>query len=137
MYAGLKTGVSVSAAILAPIMGFGIIQTLTKIVPNVNWLGGPFGARETAVIQATARAAAGTSVIFTGLIPTMFKLGFYTSVSSAVPPLLLLSLTCTVGGLFAAAPLRSFFITRSARELKIRFPACEFLANPRKESQSS
>ncbi len=125
MYAGLKTGVAVSAAMLAPIFGFAIIRGLTKVGTHINWLGGPFGPKETAIIHATAAAAAGTYTIFIGLVPTMFKLGILETPSAAFGPLVLLALICTLGGLFAAAPLRSFFIIRSARELKIRFPTCE------------
>ena len=124
--AGLKSGLAVGSSLCAPIIGFVIIRGLTKLVPHINWLGGPFGPRETAIVNAAAVGAAGTAQIFTSLIPGMFKLKLLTSAPSAFGPLLALSLMCTFGGLFAAAPLRGFFIVRSARELRLRFPECEF-----------
>ncbi|KAH8881959.1 OPT superfamily oligopeptide transporter [Thozetella sp. PMI_491] len=128
VYSGLKSGLAAGAAMFAPMIGYIIIKGLVKIVPHINWLGGPYGPRETAIVAATASAAAGSASIFTGIVPAMFKLNLLTSVTGSFPPLLVLTLTCTLGGLFSAAPLRNFFIVRSARELKLRFPAAEAMA---------
>jgi uncharacterized oligopeptide transporter (OPT) family protein len=106
----------------APIVGFVIIKALTRLVPHINWLGGPFAPSETAIVHATASGAAGSAEIFISTVPAMFKLGLLTSTSSSFAPLLTATLTCTIAGLFFAAPLRHFFIVKSARELKFRFP---------------
>ncbi len=127
--AGLKSGFSVGAAMFAPLMGFVIIKGLVRMVPQINWLGGPYGPRETAIVAATASAAAGSAAIFTSLVPAMFKMQLIQSPSGSFLQLLVLTLMCTLGGLFSAAPLRSFFIIRSARELNLRFPTCEQISS--------
>lgn len=128
LYSGLKTGLPVGSDFFALLVGFVVIKGLTRLVPRINWLGGPFGPQELAIVGTVANASAGTASIFAGVVPAMFKLDLLGSQDSAFGPLLMLTLVCTFGGLFSAAPMRNFFIIRSAREGNLRFPRSEAMA---------
>lgn len=92
-------------------------------MPQVPAVGGPFGPKENTLIQAAARGSAGTSVLFTSTVPAMYKLGILRDPLGDFWKLVVLSVGCTLFGLFAAVPLRRFFILDAARDLNMRFPS--------------
>jgi uncharacterized oligopeptide transporter (OPT) family protein len=125
MASGLKTGISAGAEFIGSIAGFGIVQGLIKLAPGVAVIGGPFGPKENTIIQAAARGSAGTSALFTAMVPAMYKLGILSDPMGDFWKLAVLCLGCTVFGLFAAVPMRRFFILDAAKELNLRFPSCK------------
>ncbi|KAH8881677.1 OPT superfamily oligopeptide transporter [Thozetella sp. PMI_491] len=128
VYTGLKSGITSGAEVFGAIMGYGLLQVMTKIFASVPAVGRPFGPKENGLVQAAARGAAGSALIFTSIVPAMYKIGILSNPSGDFLKLALLVLACTSFGLFSAAPLRRFFIVDHARALNLRFPTAEATA---------
>ncbi|KAI9170725.1 putative oligopeptide transporter [Paramyrothecium foliicola] len=123
VYLGLKTGFTFPSTLFGAIFGYGIISLLSKFLPHVPILGGVFGPQENSIIQAAATGAGGLSGMFVAGLPAMYKLGLLSDdPKSDFPRILTLTIVCAFFGLFAAVPLRKFFIINVARELKLVFP---------------
>lgn len=123
VYLGLKTGFTFPATLFGAIFGYGIISMLSKFLPHVPILGGTFGPQENSIIQAAASGAGGLSGMFVAGLPAMYKLGLLSDdPKSDFGRILTITVVCAFFGLFAAVPLRKFFILNVARELKLVFP---------------
>ncbi|KAG8413168.1 hypothetical protein J3459_015733 [Metarhizium acridum] len=123
VYLGLKTGFTFSATMFGAIFGYGIITLLTKLLPGVPLIGMKFGPQENSIIQASATGAGGMSGVFVAGLPAMYRLGLLSEdPTSDFPRILTITIICAFFGLFAAVPLRKFFIINVARELNLVFP---------------
>lgn len=135
VYLGLKTGFSFSATLFGAIFGYGIITLITKALPNTPILGMPFGPQENSIIQAAATGAGGIGGPFVAGFPAMYRLNLFNNVdptsktniglqnpSHDFGRILGVTVICALFGLFAAIPLRKFFIINVARELNLVFP---------------
>lgn len=133
VYLGLKTGFTFSATLFGAIFGYGVITLLCKALPNTPVLGMPFGPQENSIIQAAATGAGGIAGPFVAGFPAMYRLGVMTISDDGLTTLAqqpkndygrIVSITviCALFGLFAAIPLRKFFIINVARELNLVFP---------------
>jgi OPT family oligopeptide transporter len=123
VYLGLKTGFTFPATLFGAIFGYGIISLLSKMLPHVPILGGHFGPQENSIIQAAATGAGGLSGMFVAGLPAMYKLELLSDdPKKDFGRILALTFICAFFGLFAAVPLRKFFIINVARELKLVFP---------------
>jgi hypothetical protein len=105
-----------------PITGF--ILLLTKVFPGIPGIGTRFGPQENSIVQASATGAGGMAGLFVAGLPAMYRL----SLMSENPKddfgrILTITLVCAFFGLFAAVPLRKFFIINVARELNLIFPS--------------
>ncbi|KAJ6442503.1 LOW QUALITY PROTEIN: oligopeptide transporter [Purpureocillium lavendulum] len=121
VYLGLKTGFTFTANMFGAIFGYGVILLLTKTLPNVAGIGGPFGPQENSIVQASATGAGGMAGVFVAGLPAM--LGLLSDDPKAdFPRILTITIICAFFGLFAAVPLRKFFIINVARELNMVFP---------------
>ena len=57
------------------IFGYGVILLLTKTLPNLAGVGGPFGPQENSIVQASATGAGGMAGVFVAGLPAMYRLG--------------------------------------------------------------
>ncbi|SPJ76324.1 related to permeases - unknown function [Fusarium torulosum] len=123
VYLGLKTGFTFPATMFGAIFGYGFILMLTKALPNVPLLGGRFGPQENSIVQAAATGAGGMSGVFVAGLPAMYRLDLLSDdPKKDFGRILTITLVCAFFGLFAAVPLRRFFIINVARELNLVFP---------------
>lgn len=105
------------------IFGYGFILVLTKSLPNVPFLGGKFGPQENSIIQASATGAGGMAGVFVAGLPAMYRLDLLSDdPKKDFGRILTITFVCALFGLFAAVPLRRFFIINVARELNLVFP---------------
>ncbi|KAF6825107.1 oligopeptide transporter [Colletotrichum plurivorum] len=119
----LKTGFSFTATMFGAIFGYAIVQMLAKMAPNMPLIGGRFGPQENSIIQAAATGAGGMSGLFVAGLPAMYQLGLMSdNPRDDFPRILTITVVCAFFGLFAAVPLRKFFIINVARELNLVFP---------------
>lgn len=108
------------------IFGYAIVQMLAKMAPNMPLIGGRFGPQENSIIQAAATGAGGMSGLFVAGLPAMYQLGLMSdNPRDDFPRILTITVVCAFFGLFAAVPLRKFFIINVARELNLVFPTRE------------
>ncbi|KAM0262794.1 hypothetical protein ACHAQJ_001588 [Trichoderma viride] len=124
VYLGLKTGFTFPATMFGAIFGYGFILLLTKVFPGIPGIGTRFGPQENSIVQAAATGAGGMAGLFVAGLPAMYRL----SLMSDDPKddfgrILTITLVCAFFGLFAAVPLRKFFIINVARELNLIFPS--------------
>lgn len=104
-----------------PISGFIIL--LTKVLPGVPGIGTRFGPQENSIIQASATGAGGMAGLFVAGLPAMYRLSLLSdNPKDDFGRILTITLVCAFFGLFAAVPLRKFFIINVARELNLIFP---------------
>lgn len=133
VYLGLRTGFTFSATLFGAIFGYGVITVLCKALPNTPVLGMPFGPQENSIIQAAATGAGGIAGPFVAGFPAMYRLGVMSISSDGLTTLdqqpgrdygriVSITVICALFGLFAAIPLRKFFIINVARELNLVFP---------------
>lgn len=123
VYLGLKTGFSFTATMFGAIFGYAIVQVLAKTVPHMPILGGRFGPQENSIIQAAATGAGGMSGLFVAALPAMYQLNLMSdNPREDFGRILTITVVCAFFGLFAAVPLRKFFIINVARELNLVFP---------------
>lgn len=121
---GLKTGFTFPATMFGAIFGYGIITLLTKAFPMIPWLGGRFGPQENSIVQAAATGAGGMAGLFVAGLPAMYRLELLSdNPRSDFGRILTITFVCALFGLFAAVPLRKFFIINVARELNLVFPS--------------
>ncbi|KAL0938504.1 oligopeptide transporter [Colletotrichum truncatum] len=121
---GLKTGFTFTATMFGAIFGYAIVQVLAKMAPNMPLIGGRFGPQENSIIQAAATGAGGMSGVFVAGLPAMYQLGLMSdNPRDDFPRILTITVVCAFFGLFAAVPLRKFFIINVARELNLVFPS--------------
>lgn len=75
IYLGLKTGWTFGASLFGAIVGFTVLKSLSRVLPN-NFpiLGGSFGPRENNIVQTAATAAGGLSSVFVSGIPALYQL---------------------------------------------------------------
>ncbi|KAL1583310.1 hypothetical protein WHR41_08046 [Cladosporium halotolerans] len=124
IYLGLKTGWTFGASLFGAIIGFAVLKSLAKALPeNFPIFGGSFGPRENNIVQTAATAAGGLSNVFISGIPALYTL----NLMSDDPQKDFARLICLtiVGGYFGFAfstPLRKFFIIYVSRELNLVFP---------------
>ncbi|KAJ9134111.1 Oligopeptide transporter [Pleurostoma richardsiae] len=122
VYLGLKTGFTFSATMFGAIFGYGIIILLSKTAIPI--LGGHFGPQENSIIQAAATGAGGMSGVFVAGLPAMYQLGLLSeNPRDDFGRILTITIVCAMFGLFAAVPLRKFFVINVARELNLVFPS--------------
>lgn len=75
IYLGLKTGWTFGASLFGAIIGFAVIKSMSKALPeNFPILGGSFGPRENNIVQTAATAAGGLSSVFISGIPALYQL---------------------------------------------------------------
>jgi len=123
VYLGLKTGFTFPASMFAAIFGFGITRILCQIFPHVPFVGMDFGPQENSIIQASATGAGGLSGMFVAGLPAMYQLELLSDdPKKDFGRILTITFVCAFFGLFAAVPLRKFFIIQTARELNLVFP---------------
>lgn len=105
------------------IFGYGVILMLTKIFPGIPMIGDRFGPQENSIIQASATGAGGMAGVFVAGLPAMYRLGLLSDdPKSDFGRILTITIICAFFGLFAAIPLRKFFVINVARELNLVFP---------------
>ncbi|KPM35939.1 hypothetical protein AK830_g10610 [Neonectria ditissima] len=123
VYLGLKTGFTFPATMFGAIFGYGFILMLTKLLPGIPYIGQKFGPQENSIIQAAATGAGGMSGVFVAGLPAMYRLDLLSDdPKSDFGRILTITFVCAFFGLFAAVPLRKFFIINVARELNLVFP---------------
>ncbi|KAK2601787.1 hypothetical protein QQS21_004671 [Conoideocrella luteorostrata] len=123
VYLGLKTGFTFSATMFGALFGYGIITMFAKLLPGVPYIGGKFGPQENSIIQASATGAGGMAGVFVAGLPAMYRLGLLSEdPKTDFGRILTITIICAFFGLFAAVPLRKFFIINVARELNLVFP---------------
>jgi OPT family oligopeptide transporter len=123
VYLGLKTGFTFSATMFGAIFGFGGILLLTKMFPMIPGVGDRFGPQENSIIQAAATGAGGVSGMFVAGVPAMYRLELLSDDPiQDFGRILTITIVCAFFGIFAAVPLRKFFIINVARELNLVFP---------------
>ena len=124
VYLGLKTGWTFGASLFGAIVGFSVLKSLSRALPeNFPIFGGSFGPRENNIVQTAATAAGGLSSVFVSGIPALYQLKLLDTPEKDFGRLISLTI---VGGYFGFAfstPLRKFFIIYVARELKLIFPS--------------
>ncbi|KAM0438475.1 hypothetical protein ACHAPT_001224 [Fusarium lateritium] len=123
VYLGLKSGFTFPATMFGAIFGYGFILMLTKALPGVPYVGGKFGPQENSIVQAAATGAGGMSGVFVAGLPAMYRLDLLSEdPKQDFGRILTITFVCALFGLFAAVPLRKFFIINVARELNLVFP---------------
>jgi OPT family oligopeptide transporter len=123
VYLGLKTGFTFSATMFGAIFGFGGVLLLTKMFPMIPGVGDRFGPQENSIIQASATGAGGVSGMFVAGVPAMYRLELLSDDPiKDFGRILTITIVCAFFGIFAAVPLRKFFIINVARELNLVFP---------------
>ncbi|KAF3069466.1 putative metal-nicotianamine transporter YSL7 [Trichoderma lentiforme] len=124
VYLGLKTGFTFPATMFGAIFGYGFILFLTKIFPGIPGIGTRFGPQENSIVQASATGAGGMAGLFVAGLPAMYRLSLLSeNPKDDFGRILTITLVCAFFGLFAAVPLRKFFIINVARELNLVFPS--------------
>ncbi|KAL7806880.1 OPT oligopeptide transporter domain-containing protein [Trichoderma gracile] len=124
VYLGLKTGFTFPATMFGAIFGYGFILFLTKIFPGIPGIGTRFGPQENSIIQASATGAGGMAGLFVAGLPAMYRLSLLSdNPKDDFGRILTITVVCAFFGLFAAVPLRKFFIINVARELNLVFPS--------------
>lgn len=124
---GLKTGFTFSANMFGAIFGYALVMLMSKTAIPI--LGGFFGPQENSIIQAAATGAGGMSGIFVAGVPAMYQLKLLSdNPKDDFGRLLTITFVCALFGLFAAVPLRKFFIINVARELNLVFPSRKLLS---------
>lgn len=109
---------------MGAIFGYGIILILCKIAPGIPYIGTRFGPQENSIIQASATGAGGLSGLFVAGLPAMYRLGLLSdNPKDDFARILTITIVCAFFGLFAAVPLRKFFIINVVRELNLVFPS--------------
>ena len=104
------------------IFGYAIVALLSKL--TVPILSGYFGPQENSIIQAAATGAGGMGGVFVAGFPAMYQLGLLSDdPKKDFGRILTITIVCALFGLFAAVPLRKFFIINVARELNLIFPS--------------
>ncbi|KAM5343438.1 hypothetical protein ACJ41O_011975 [Fusarium nematophilum] len=123
VYLGLKTGFTFPATMFGAIFGYGFILMFSKLLPGIPGIGGKFGPQENSIVQAAATGAGGMAGVFVAGLPAMYRLGLMSDdPKKDFGRILTLTVVCAFFGLFAAVPLRKFFIINVARELNLVFP---------------
>ncbi|EMC98140.1 hypothetical protein BAUCODRAFT_32137 [Baudoinia panamericana UAMH 10762] len=123
LYLGLKSGWTFGASLFGSIVGFAVIKSLSRALPeSFPILGGSFGPRENNIVQTAATASGGLSSVFISGIPALYQLGLLTNPQEDFPRLIALTIVGGYFGFLFATPLRKFFIIYVARELKLIFP---------------
>ena len=75
LYLGLKTGWTFGASLFGAIVGFAVIKSISRVVPeHFPILGGSFGPRENNIVQTAASASGGLSNVFISAIPALYQL---------------------------------------------------------------
>lgn len=121
---GLKTGFTFPATMFGAIFGYGIVTILAKAFPFIPFLGDRFGPQENSIVQAAATGAGGMGGLFVAGLPAMYRLSLLSDEPKAdFKRILTLTIVCALFGLFAAVPLRKFFIINVSRELNLVFPS--------------
>ena len=106
------------------IFGYGAILILCKIAPGVPFIGQSFGPQENSIVQAAATGAGGMSGLFVAGLPAMYQLSLLSDdPKKDFGRILTITVVCAFFGLFAAVPLRKFFVINVARELNLVFPS--------------
>ncbi|KAI9901043.1 hypothetical protein N3K66_002860 [Trichothecium roseum] len=124
VYLGLKTGFTFPATMFGAIFGYGAILILCKIAPGVPFVGQRFGPQENSIVQAAATGAGGMSGLFVAGLPAMYQLSLLSDdPKKDFGRILTITVVCAFFGLFAAVPLRKFFVINVARELNLVFPS--------------
>lgn len=83
-----------------------------------------FGPQENSIVQAAATGAGGMSGLFVAGLPAMYQLELLSDdPKKDFGRILTITLVCAFFGLFAAVPLRKFFVINVARELNLVFPS--------------
>ncbi|CAI4213354.1 unnamed protein product [Parascedosporium putredinis] len=122
VYLGLKTGFTFSANMFGAIFGYAILTIMSKLTTPI--LGGYFGPQENSIIQAAATGAGGMGGVFVAGFPAMYQLNLLSDdPKKDFGRILTITIVCALFGLFAAVPLRKFFIINVARELNLIFLA--------------
>lgn len=104
------------------IFGYALVMLISK--STIPLISGFFGPQENSIIQAAATGAGSMSGIFTAGIPAMYQLKLLSeNPKDDFGRLLTITFVCALFGLFAAVPLRKFFILNVARELNLVFPS--------------
>lgn len=77
LYLGLKTGWTFGASLFGAIVGFAVLKSLGRAIPEKSWIpfGGDFGPRENNIVQTAATASGGLSSVFISGIPALYQLG--------------------------------------------------------------
>ncbi|KOS18185.1 Metal-nicotianamine transporter YSL2 [Escovopsis weberi] len=123
VYLGLKTGFTFPATMFGAIFGFGFITMISKLLPGIPGIGGRFGPQENSIVQASATGAGGMAGLFVAGLPAMYRLDLLSKdPKDDFGRILTITFVCAFFGLFAAVPLRKFFIINVARELNLVFP---------------
>ncbi|KAH6952180.1 OPT oligopeptide transporter protein-domain-containing protein [Fusarium avenaceum] len=120
VYLGLKAGFGVDATLFSGIFGFIICKGLEN--SNLPLVSGHFGPHENNIIQATALGCIGIGFMFISGVPALYQLKLLNNPTSDLGTLICLSLVAGFWGLGFAAPFRSIFILRLARQLSLVFP---------------
>jgi OPT family oligopeptide transporter len=124
VYLGLRTGFTFPSTLFGAIFGYGCVIVLKRIAPGVPFLGGPFGPQENSIIQAAATGSGGLAGLFVAGLPAMYRLGLLSdNPQDDFGRILTITFVCVFFGLFAAVPLRKFFVINVARELNLVFPS--------------
>ncbi|KAJ3511580.1 hypothetical protein NM208_g15414 [Fusarium decemcellulare] len=121
MYLGLKTGFGADATLFSAIFGYGVCKMLEK--SKIPYLSAPFGPHENNIIQATSLGCIGIGFMFICGVPAMYQLGLLgTGLDSDYGKLLAFTTVAGFWGLGFVVPLRSIFLFRLARQLRLVFP---------------
>lgn len=111
------------------IFGYALVMLMSKTAIPI--IGGFFGPQENSIIQAAATGAGSMSGIFTAGVPAMYQLNLLSDdPKDDFGRLLTITIVCSFFGLFAAVPLRKFFILNVARELNLVFPSRAYPIHP-------
>ena len=107
------------------IFGYAIVVLVSKI--SVPILSGFFGPQENSIIQAAATGAGGMGGVFVAGFPAMYQLNLLSDdPKKDFGRILTITIVCALFGLFAAVPLRKFFIINVARDLNLIFPSRKY-----------
>lgn len=117
IYLGLKTGFTFSATLFASLLGFVIIKSLTKILPDGKG-GSFFGPRENVTIQSAAAGSSGLTSMFVAAVPAMYRLGLLKDPQADFARLFTFCFCSAFYACFFAIPLRKFYILKQ----KLVFP---------------
>jgi hypothetical protein len=105
LYIGLKSGWTFTANLFGSIAGFGILNILSRCLPeSYPILGGTFGPRENNIVQTTATAAGGMSSVFISAFPAMYKLNLLKSPQEDLWRIISLTAVAGYFGFFFATP---------------------------------
>jgi uncharacterized oligopeptide transporter (OPT) family protein len=124
---GLKTGFGFPAPLFGAIFGFGILKTISNVLPEkFPVFGGFFGLKENSIVQTVTVTSGGLFFIFVSGVPTLYQMGLLlASPQQDYWKLTALTFVCAYYGLMFAAPMRHFFLVTVAREMNLVFPSCK------------